>query len=154
MRQPCLEAQMSLEGTIWKFEGIRRSGSGDPFFAMVAGAEHEFPMVFNSSYTLTPMLEVLWDGRDSKAPTTIFDNDIYVGARLALNDIDDTVLQLDDTIDWRSGGQLLRLKGKRRIGSDWKLAAEINLFVGVRDDPLLWTYREDDHAMIRLRRFF
>jgi hypothetical protein len=100
------------------------------------------------------MLEVLWDGRDSKAPTTIFDNDICVGARLALNDIDDTVLQLDDTIDWRSGGQLLRLKGERRIGSDWKLAAEINLFVGVRDDPLLWTYREDDHAMIRLRRFF
>jgi hypothetical protein len=152
--QTGLEAQMNLEGTIWKFEGIRRSGSGDPFFAMVAGAEHEFPMVFNSSYTLTPMLEVLWDGRDSKAPTTIFDNDIYVGARLALNDSDDTVLQLDDTIDWRSGGQLLRLKGERRIGSDWKLAAEINLFVGVRDDPLLWTYREDDHAMIRLRRFF
>jgi hypothetical protein len=45
MRQPCLEAQMSLEGTIWKFEGIRRSGSGDPFFVMVAGAEHEFPML-------------------------------------------------------------------------------------------------------------
>jgi uncharacterized protein len=74
-----------------------------------------------------------------------------------LGEIRQTVLNeplLVNRIDWRSGGQLLRLKGERRIGSDWKLAAEINLFVGVRDDPLLWTYREDDHAMIRLRRFF
>ncbi|MBT3306102.1 MAG: hypothetical protein HN377_06420, partial [Alphaproteobacteria bacterium] len=86
-----LDLQYTVDEWLWKFEGIVRGGHGDPFAAMVGGFEYTFFQVANSSADVGLLGELHWDGRDqANAPATAFDNDLFIGTRLALNDVDET----------------------------------------------------------------
>ena len=45
-------------------------------------------------------MEYLYDGRDSfEAPVTSFDDDVFVGTRIALNDVQDTSMLIVGVVD-------------------------------------------------------
>ena len=68
-----------------------RDGQGDLFAATVAGFEYTFYQIMESNADLGLLAEIHYDGRDEVgAPATAFDNDFFLGARLALNDTQDT----------------------------------------------------------------
>jgi hypothetical protein len=64
-------------------------------------------------------------------PPTLHANDVFAGARIALNDIQDT----------------------SRLGEHWKLEAETRWCIGINRDNLLNSVRDDSYLTIRLRRF-
>jgi hypothetical protein len=153
--QTSLDVQLTTEATLWKLEAITRSGHGDRFFATVAGLEHTLFGVFGTKADLGLLAEYLYDGRDdAEAPATGADDDIFLGARLTLNDEQDTSLLAGAVIDRASQATLFSVEAGRRLGDDWKLELEGRFFVAVPDSDPLAGIRDDDFLALTLTRFF
>ena len=97
----------------------------------------------------------LYDGRDDgNAPVAPFDNDVFVGTRLALNDVQDTTALAGAVIDTENQSTSLFIEAERRIGDNWKIELESRWFLAVdRGDPLA-SFQDDDFVLLRLSRFF
>ena len=153
--QTGLDLQLTTDATLWKFEGISRSGHGDRFFAFVGGFEHTLFGVLESDADLGLLAEYLWDDRDpADAPFVLADNDVFVGARLALNDEPDTQALAGTVVDVETGSMAWSLEAERRIGSDWRAEVEARLFANVSDDDEAAGLRDDGFVTFRLTRFF
>ena len=79
--QVSLDAQWTRGPTLWKLEAMTRSGHGDLFGATVFGLEHIFFNLGAGGADLGVLGEVMLDGRDTSAPFTAADHDVFVGAR-------------------------------------------------------------------------
>ncbi len=156
IEQTGLDVQLTTERWLWKLEAISRAGHGDRFVAAVGGFEYSFYGVFATSADLGLIAEYLYDGRDEdgSAPLTPLDDDVFVGARLALNDEQSTTLLAGAIIDVNSGATLASIEAERRIGDRWKLALEGRFFIDIPRDDILAGIARDDFATLRLTLFF
>lgn len=151
IHQTGVEAQLVKLGAVWKAEAFHRWGYRDDFFALGLGVEYEIVGVFGTRASLTPYVEYYYDDRKKTEPLVPFENDVFVGARIAFNDFSDTMLYTQYTIDYDEGGLLLTLKGERRIFDDWKVIATFDMIANAKDDPALSTFRHDDRVMLQLQ---
>jgi hypothetical protein len=155
IRQFGTDIQYTREAWLWKFEGIVRSGQGDTFAAAVAGFEYTRYQIRESAADLGLLIEYLYDGRDeSEAPPTAFDNDVFAGARLSLNDTQDTSLLIGAILDVEDQSTLFSVEAERRIGDHWKVELESRWFLGIDQGNLLAPLENDDFLTLRIRRFF
>ena len=90
IQQTSLDLLYASDSWLWKMEALYRIGQapGD-FFAWTGGFEYTVSGAFGTGMDLGLLVEAMYDGRGKRA-TTIFENDIAVGARLGVNDIDGT----------------------------------------------------------------
>ena len=89
--QAGLDAQWTVGATLLKLEAIIREGQGHTFAAVVGGVEHTLFQLFGGRGDLGLLVEGLYDGRsETEAPFTFFDDDVFMGARYAFNDVQDT----------------------------------------------------------------
>lgn len=149
-----VDFQATIEEWLWKFEGIYRRGQGDPFGALVAGVEYTFFGAVAENGDLGVLFEYLYDGRDATAPLTNADDDLFFGMRLTLNDIQDTNFLAGVAIDRVSGARSVQAEFDRRLGSSWKIEADLRLFGGLTEDDPFVGLRRDNHLQIRLARYF
>ncbi len=153
--QAGLDLQYTVDEWLWKFEGIVREGHGDPFAAVVGGFEFTFFQVAESDADVGLLAELHWDGRDQgNAPTTSFDNDLFMGARLALNDVDDSQALVGSVIDVEDGTISLFVEAERRIGDTWKIETEARFLVNTDRRNTLAPFERDSFVNLRLSRFF
>lgn len=148
-----LDAQYTGEAILLKLEAIHRSGQGDPYFAATTGFEYTFPDINGEGLDLGLVGEYIYDERGDLAPTP-FANDIFVGTRLAFNDVDGTELLAGGLVDARTGATFLNLEGSRRIGEEMKLSVEARAFLGVPPRDFLSGFRYDHHLQLELTRYF
>lgn len=150
INQTSLDLQLTRGGWLWKLEAMRRSGQGPRFGALTGGFEHTWSNLRNSGKDIGFLVEYLYDSRGRRA-TSSFENDIFVGTRVALNDTQSTELLVGAILDHRTGASLINLEGSRRIGDRWKATLEIRSFVGVPvTDSTLASFRDDDYAQLEL----
>lgn len=150
-----LDLQYTIGAWLWKFEGIVREGHGEPFAAMVGGFEYTFYQVADSAADIGLLAEAHLDGRDeNKAPPTVFDHDLFLGSRLALNDVDDTQALIGTVIDAEDGSLSFFIEAERRIGNSWKIEAEARLLGNVDEKNTLAPFKRDSFFNLRLSRFF
>ena len=153
--QAGLDLQYTVDEWLWKFDGIVREGHGDPFAAMVGGFEYTFFQVAESDADVGLLAELHWDGRDeANAPTTGFDNDLFLGARLALNDVDDSQALVGSVIDVEDGTVSAFVEAERRIGDTWKIEAEARFLVNTDRSNTLAPFKRDSFVNFRLSRYF
>jgi hypothetical protein len=153
--QTSLDLQFTSGATLWKLEAITRSGQGDRFFATVGGLEHTFFGVLGTRADIGVLAEYQYDGRDKNdAPLTSADDDFFVGARLTLNDEQDTALLMGAVIDRTSQASLLFIEAERRLNATWKLALEGRFFVNIPDNDPVTGLRNDSFVTLRLNKFF
>ncbi len=149
-----LDLQATLGDWLWKLEAIHRSGQGDSNFAAATGGfEYTWVGLFDSSYDLGLIAELLWDERGDQAPT-LFNNDTMIGARFTLNDADSSELLFGVIIDNNDRSRMLNIEGSRRIGQRWKLSIEARAFANTPPDSLLYGMRRDDYLQLELARYF
>jgi hypothetical protein len=123
--QAGVDLQFTNEEWLWKFEGIAREEHGSTFAAMVGGFEYTFCQISDTVSDLGFFMEYHHDGRDpASTPSTAFDNDVFVGTRWALNDIDDTQALAGIVADTDDGTSSLFVEAERCIGDSWKVEAE------------------------------
>jgi hypothetical protein len=155
--QAGLDVQYTSDAWLWKFEGIVRSGQSHDFGAIVAGLEYTFYGVTVSGADLGMLVEYLYDGRDSNpslAPPTLTDNDVFVGSRYALNDIQDTQILAGGIIDIDNGSTAALLEASRRFGDNWIAEIEARVFLNADSADLLASFADDDSLTLRVTRYF
>ena len=149
-----LDLQYTKDAWLWKFEGIVREGQGT-FGALVGGFEYTFYQIKETPADLGVLSELLLDGRDDdKAPPTAFDNDIFLGARLTLNDIDDTAVLAGTVVDLETQTTSFRLEAERRFGENQTIEFESQWFANVDDDDPLASVEDDSYVLLRFTQFF
>ena len=156
--QTGIDLQATLGGWLWKLEAIRRAGFGPKghertFTAAVGGFEYTLVGVGGSVYDLGLIAEMHLDDRGDDA-TTPFQDDIFVGARLVLNDVMSTDCLAGVVIDRTSGTVFSSVEASRRVGDRWRVYLEYRGFGGLEKDDPLYGIRNDDHLQIEIVRFF
>lgn len=152
--QLALDLQYTAGNWLWKLEAITRGGQGRRFAAAVAGFEYSFFDALGSGIDVGALAEYLFDGRSAAAPPTAFDNDIFAGVRLALNNAGGTSILAGAIVDRKNGTTILSIEAKHRIGGNWSLEIEAQGLVGVSAGDPLKGVEKDDFLQIRLVRYF
>jgi hypothetical protein len=149
--QSGVDLQATNGSFLWKLEAIRRSGL-ETHVAATGGLEYTFWGVFGSSLDVGVLGEYLWDERGGFA--TPFADDLFVGTRLALNDVQDTAILAGAILDREGGGRVTLIEAERRIGARWVIGVELRSFSGMATtDPFGWL-RADDYFQTSIKRFF
>ena len=97
--------------------------------------------------------EFHWDERGKRAITP-FNDDLFVGSRLAFNDAADSQLLGGMMADLNGGGYFLNVEASRRFGDYWKVELEARWLLEVaRRDPL-YAFNRDDLVQLEILRYF
>jgi hypothetical protein len=157
--QTSLDLQLTLGSWLWKLEAMTRSGQGDRINAVVGGLEYTFFGAFGTDADVGLLAEYLYDDRDLDEFVGIgtglpYDDDIFLGSRVTLNDLAGTQLLAGAIVDRHDGSTAASLEASRRLTDVWRLELEANWFLNVDDDDVLTAIDNDDHIILRLKRFF
>ncbi len=153
INQTGLDVQATVGGWLFKLEAITRGGQGERYYAGVGGFEYTFGDVGRSGIDIGVLAEYGYDDRGDEA-TQPFDDDIFVGSRLAFNDVQSTDLLAGVFVDRDSGAGAARLEGSRRLGSTFKLSVELNAYFNAPADDPLYGLRRDSYLQVELARYF
>ena len=85
---------------------------------------------------------------------TFYDDDVFLGGRLTLNDADGTNLLAGIIFDPDSHAKIISLEGETRLSDFWKVEVELGLYEDLEPTEPLYAIRKDDHIQIRLSRYF
>jgi hypothetical protein len=152
------DGQYTAGPMLYKGEAIFRTGQTDllgrerDFVAFTGGVEYTLFSLFDNA-DLGLIGEYAFDSRGDDATST-FQNDIIVGARLALNDEADTSLLVTSAVDHQHGAASFRLEGQTRVAEGWVASLEGSIFVNGEDDPLGADFQDDSFARLKLTYFW
>jgi len=163
MTQYSIDAQLTTEAWLWKFEGIVRDwkniniNSGqledEIFFAMTGGFEYTFVGILESSADIGLVTEYLYDDRGLQA-TSIFQNDLMLGLRLVLNDADSSEALLGIIYDVDTQEHFISLEASQRFAENWTSSLEIRGFNNVDRLSRLKTIENDDFIQLDITYYF
>lgn len=153
MTQVALDLQLIVEDWIWKLEMFHRDTDPSAYQALTGGFEYTFYGVFDSDLDIGSLAEYSYDSRD-EGQRGVFDRDLFIGARFALNDEQSSELLAGFVVDTNNGSQTFRLEGNRRIGDSWKATIEMQLFSNIDAGDPLTALAEDDYLLFELARYF
>ena len=153
MQQLSVDAQATLGDWLWKLEAYHRAASREDYNALQAGFEYTRYGVFGSDADLGLLLEYGWN--DSEQLTfNLFQNDLFAGFRLAMNDTQSSELLAGFSQDLDGGGNTLLLEGSRRLGNDWKASLTARWFLADEPRDPLYYFRRENLLEFSLRYFW
>ncbi|HGG60248.1 MAG TPA: hypothetical protein ENK26_10110 [Gammaproteobacteria bacterium] len=148
-----LDLQATLENWLWKLEAIYRDQPDDAYFAEVGGFEYTFYGIADSAADLGVLMEYHHDSRGRDAPTP-FQNDLFIGGRWALNDAQSAEVLAGGFFDLDQTSRSWRVEASRRIGQNWKISAEMQIFDRLDPREPQYPLRNDDFVRLELARYF
>ncbi len=157
MDQLGVDVQATLGDWLWKFEGIHRSTTLEDFWATQAGFEYSFVGVFDSNLDLGLLMEHSWDSRGEVAlgaQGSLMQNDLFVGARLAFNDMQSSELLMGLGSDLDHNAFSFMIEASRRFGDNFIASFDVRLLQSNDENDLLYTLSNDDHAQLSLAWYF
>ncbi len=154
MQQFGVDAQYVAGDWLWKLESIYRRSGPQEFVATTVGYEYTRVGVFNRSWDLGWLAEYQYDSRGLQAPVT-GQNDIFVGWRLALNDVAGSELLFGVLQDLdRSDSRSARLEASMRLTNSLRLRLNGWLFQSDDVSDVLYNLRRDDYIELSLDYYF
>jgi len=151
-----VDIQLTDEAWLWKFEAIARSQNNEHFGAFVGGFEYTFYQIGRSSTDLGLLLEYMYDGRNDsfdKQPPTLFDDDLFLATRIAMNDNQDSEILVGVIIDQNNHSSLLSIEAKRRLNNNWSIELESKFFINANENTSLSVFKNDNYLTLRLARY-
>ena len=153
IHQTGLDVQATNGGWLWKFETIRRSSKGTNYTAATGGFEYTLSNLRNTGADVGLVVEYLYDERGTAADTP-FDNDLFFGTRIALNDVQSTEMLAGAIIDFNNGTTVASIEANRRFGERWKVDLEARSFFKTDQRDLLAAFKKDHYVELKLARYF
>lgn len=154
LSQGGLDVQWTRGAWLLKGEAVIADMLGETLTSAVGGFEYTLFDVSGTGLDVGIIGEYLYDDRDqTNLPNTIFENDVFVGTRIALNDVQDTEFLAGAIIDDQTGGVFASAEFQRRMGDTLLLEIEARAFAA-KDDPFIRSLEKDDHLLVRLTRYF
>ncbi len=153
IRQLGLDVQLTVGSWLLKTEAVGRTGAlnlagrNEDYAAAVAGAEYTFHTVAGSGVDMSLLGEWSYDSRGPYATSNrspnVLENDVFLAARFAFNDVQGTELATSVLADARRATRALALEFGRRISNAWSLRAEAVALLSVDEADLLYEMRHD-----------
>ncbi|MCE2572297.1 hypothetical protein K6Y21_12515 [Motilimonas eburnea] len=153
MWQLSTDVQATFNEWLWKLEALHKEEQEQSYRALVAGFEYTLVGLAQTRYDLGLLLEYNWDQRGLDAPTP-YQNDLFIGSRLAFNDEDGSSLLIGLARDLEQMSYSGRLQGSTRFGQHWRLNIDAWLFHSNVDTDPLYALRKDDHISVQLAYYF
>lgn len=151
------DIQVTTDAWLFKFEAIQRNHSApfiDDFAATTFGVEYTFYGVLGSVYDIGALAEYSWDERGQQA-SSLFQNDVFIGARLVFNDISDSELLLGMSNDLdNTDSRALFIEGSTRINSHLTTEIELRYFESDSPEDLLFVLRDDSFIQFNIEYHF
>jgi len=157
MDQVGVDVQATLGDWLWKFESIYRSTSLEDFWATQGGFEYSFIGVFDSNLDLGFLMEHSWDSRgevEQGAQGSLLQNDLFLGARLAFNDMQSSELLMGVGSDLDHNAFSFMIEASRRFGDNFIASFDVRLLQSNEPNDLLYTLSNDDHAQLSVAWYF
>ena len=154
IRQFGLDAQITAESFLLKLEAIHRtgapnlpslrhpSGEEEDHAAFVIGGEYTVYSLFESALDLSLLGEWHRDDRGRRS-THQFQNDVFLAARLAFNDVEGTEVTAALVADTDYGSRTMSVEFQRRLSDEWSLRLETTTMLDIDEaDPIRTTWRD------------
>ncbi|WP_269619718.1 hypothetical protein [Zhongshania sp. BJYM1] len=158
IEQSGLDLQYVSGDWLWKVEAIYRRGIGhsiaEDYAATTAGFEYTLTGINSLYWDLGLLLEYSYDSRPrlSAAP---FQNDIFVGARLSLNDIASSELLFgysQDADDQQSRNAFV--EASTRLGDSTRITVEAYHFHSESNQDPIYSLRRDSYIELGLEYYY
>ena len=161
IRQFGLDTQLTTGSWLLKLEAIHRAGAQnrrldrhfryqeEDYAAFIVGGEYTFNSVWGSGSDLSLLAEWARDGRGRWA-TNAFDNDIFLAARLGLNDEQSTEFVVSVLASLANSSRVFSAEFKRRLSDRWSLHAETTVYLGIDRDDAVYDVRRDSFTGVNL----
>jgi len=155
MRQFSLDAQITTGAWLIKFESYWRDGERnsaaleEDYLALVGGFEFTWYGVLGGGADLGLLMELLYDGRGERA-TVIFEEDVFLAVRLALNDAASTDILFGILQDMDKPTRSLFIEANRRLGENISLGVEGTGFLDVDRNDSQFSLRKDSFLQLDL----
>ena len=153
IRQLGLDGQLTLGAWLLKLEAIHRTrmlnrlGREEPFSSFVLGGEYSFYSVFGSALDITVLTEWCYDERGIRS-TTKFENDLFLGTRLAFNDVQGTELLVSTLQGTDHDSRLFSVELSRRISDRWSMSVEAIALRELDPTDILYETRRDSFVEV------
>lgn len=181
IHQTGIDVQYTGENILWKLEAFGREGQGSYRIAAVAGFEYSFFGIFGSDADVGVLGEFLYDSFRApdlpaladlpaggippaaltddprlrlSAPPSPFEHDVFVGTRLALNDVQSTTLLAGAIVDVEDGSRFWTAEASRRLGDRFRVSLDVRVFEGFRRASFFHSIVKDDFVQLQVARFF
>jgi hypothetical protein len=148
-----IELQATTGPALWKFEGIVRKNKLQNMEALVTGVEYTFGNVNNSGVDVGILGEYLYDSRGELALSSM-QNDLFIGSRLAFNDMQDTQILAGGIIDLDHSTRMWSIEASRRVKNSWRIEVEARFFQKVSNQEFVYVIRKDSFAQFTVFKFF
>ncbi len=99
------------------------------------------------------LVEYAWDERGEDADST-FQNDLFFGNRLALNDVDSSELLFGFSYDLDHQSTSVLIEGSRRFGQSVKVSLDARFFESSENEDPLYLFRRDDHLQLTVQYYY
>jgi hypothetical protein len=153
MSQWGLDLQLTSGGYLWKLEAIHRTATQRCLCCCGCWFGITFVGLFGSDWDVGTLVEYNWDS-DANQSTRVFNNDLFVGLRLAANDVADTAILIGVNHDLDSSAQIVRAEIERRMFSDFTIAIEFQSVQNTEPFDTLHAFRKDSYFQIGIARYF
>lgn len=152
--QTSIDVQATKDAWLWKLEAMTRAGQGERFNAAAFGFEYTFYDMKGSGMDLGLLAEYSHDDRGIEAPQTIMNDDVFMGARITWNDVQDTSLLAGALVDRNTTERAISAEFARRIGDNYKLEIEARFIAGAPQTSISYFARNDDYIQLSFLRYF
>ena len=149
-----IDFQYTRDAWLWKLEAVARDGVESSYVAAVGGFEYTFYQVRDSAADIGVLFEYQYDGRGDGEPVTISDDDIFLGMRFALNDINDTAVLGGLAYDTATGETFISMEAERRLGDAWSLELRARAVTGAAAGDTTFAFAGDDYVQVSIARYF
>ncbi len=148
-----IDLQYTDNEWLWKLELIGRDTKDDKFAAFVAGYEYSFYQINDSAMDLSVLTELLYDGRNESNPV-LFDQDIFLGSRLAFNDSQDSSLLAGVVIDRDTKELFFNIEAERRLNDRLSAEFRLRVFHNAQPEDVSYSFQRDDYLQLTLKGYF
>ena len=148
-----IDLQLTRDSWLWKLEALHNNNDHHDYSASQVGFEYTLYGIAESTTDIGVLVEYGWDSRGIDA-NRIAQNDIYLGARLTLNDSSDTTLLTGLSYDADHHSRSLLIEASRRINDSWTIALEGIFFDADNTDDIIANFNDDSRLQLTLERYF
>lgn len=145
------ELQVTLGNLILKSEDVIRYNELGTSYAVAAGGEYDLGTFLGKGYNLNLLSEYYLDQREESLITP-FNKDIFLGARIGLNDKRSTEIKVWTNYDFhRNTTDVIMLDASIRITD--RLKAQVSYRGIISKGPLFASVSNDSYVLFRLEMF-
>jgi hypothetical protein len=153
IHQSSLDLNLVRGSWIWKIEALHQRNPIENYNAAIGGFEYTLPSHESEAPEIGLLVEYAWDSRGDNS-TSAFQNDLFLGLRVSLNDIAGSELLVGLSQDLRHSGRFFSLDASRRIGSNARLALKLRMIDSSAEEDPLAVLSKDDHLLVEYTYYF